>query len=1398
MFNNFCGNYTTIEKERYQPLLEDAFELMPSSLIYPVFRYDKFIAAKEYGKAFRSLMDFFELSMQFSAGVMLRYLEKEKVDFDDDLKGTVELMIGKPLSVGDWVQIFRVVAQKSYALKPDHPLINSLQKHIYHAKDGNILNGWGSKKGEEHAGIDNFRNKFIHDTFLDDDQYFTALCILEQRMMKFLLALEPLMDIHFFFVDQVMDVSGEENLYMLLPDKGIDPQRKLAVSTRVDLDVSNYYQSDRPLSRREILVEEQLIRLSPFIIYHFNDELLAEKRYSYIFQTIIGGNLGKANFVSSHEKARKKETELFKEHFADFLHKILGAAFTHSGYKFSLKKDTSLSVLAEKAKSYTNRFINQQIASEKYDTELFVERELLSREYSAFLESPVPAMVILGNTGSGKTNQICSWIGKIPGNDLVLAFYGKDFSSQSIQESLQQIFGDSKRNATEILSSINDKLIKENRKLHVFFDAINECTIYNRQAGGRGPLDLFWEIDLLFVAPAYSNLKVVISCRTFTWEEMVSKSRKISASHYYASAGKPDGNILKGFSPEEFSLAYPKYAKRFELSTSLEQLMGDAYYFIRFRLFDPLILKTSAGIYKGKSLSAELKNFNSTSLFARQFESLEQEQRYLLGIFTEKLWGYSTDALSLSEIYRARDDQQHILHVLSLLLFTGEDMQFSPALFLLLDQGILRIEHGPLLQELRFVYERFHEYLFARTFLEIRRGASINKEPVEAAHYEKVLKEAGSYAVIMGAMRNALIMDYHYCREDASVIIALAKSNLYESEPLIADTLNVLLEESYGECYTLVMQMLHQDRALSIGWATEKERIDRELKKLKKIRSVKPEIKESLAKEKAIVDRAMYPVLKLRKAAVSAIYKIYRSPLYRIYTEMPVNDPNLLLWEIMSDPIPEVRDNASIYIYYIARFNQEIGNEILDHLSGKILDFPMRSVFWGDNLKKLRYFYIEPACRVATFMVIDGLVERRDYAQAERIIGVWKEIVRKYTFNYVGVRLVMPFFKFLMFRQAEVQNEYVNNGMEYQHFWDKVPLDLPGSWSRNEYAALVPYLNPEMANIADHRKMIVKGMCSGDAFSYFLLERILLVHGYTDWKRVGGTINAVLNANISRELRPYMEMSVSYVLFHILHKYDQVIDEAEALFGTLVKRWMIENKGLFRSHYNHLANENRPYKQYPLNWYAAAYCRHYGDGLRKPGDVHAVPVFRELLQLAYTTKDKELLYNCLENIAVLVSDFSCHKTALDLFEFAMGMFKSESAIRGFDAIHLAREGYQKGIRSFLSDVLGTIKSYYPREVDYFILNKLNGSEFPDMEKFREDIYNNSRSHEGIGDMLTHKFGNFVSWGLLNEPVINNFFVRLLQLATESKNYFDWFDISVRYSFTELLGVKNIMPKKRKP
>lgn len=1397
--SRFLNNYPVERFEEICELLDTAYAELPFSIVNPIDQYEQYLEEGDYLRAFKRAIDFFEIAIQYTSALLISKLNHRQVVFDDELKSVIKVIVDKPLSFGDWVNsIFLVLVKKGQELMPEDELCNVLFDGLYRNKGSQMLLGSGGKD-EASAGIVYFRNHYFgHDTISSNNTYKEALIHVEARIWKVLELLLPLRQHQFFVLGQMIDDISETKSFTVVLDKGIAELKTLRVSGAVQLDEYAYYVTQDKITHRGRLNPDELIQLSPFVIFHYNSEVTVDEKFHYIFQTIVSRQLKRMVFISAHEKAQRKETELFKERFWSLLQRVMGKLLQNEGGKLSFRKERELTELQELALSQTSMFLNQQLNADKYDPNVFLEREYLAESYRLFSGGDYAGFIILGDAGTGKTNQICHWASAAPKTDVVLAYYSKAFGAISLADQLRITFNEPRKEVQELLENLHDELERANATAFVFFDAINECTNYKDGKTGNGALDLFLAIDEMFVKDKFSRFKIIVSCRSYTWEELMDKELlSHRASRYFTAEDRAGQHVaLKGFTQAEFTAVYPKYADKFNLRTSLETLLEDRYHFVLQRLFDPLILKTASQNFEGREFPADTRQFDSTKLFAQRLKTIEKQERgrqqiHVLEAFTTLLWEDFADSIDLKTLFGAYDMETHALHRFAGRIFKNDSLVFHPDFTGLLEAGILRIDKG-FRQQIRFVYERFNEFLFAQHFLSIHASRENASTPIPASAYEEVLTRAGHSTVIIASLRNALIMDYGFKGNDPATLIQLARSPQYEAQALVEETLSVLMDENYGDVFGILESMLGFELDSAAEWLSDRLDTEKLLASPKKTSRLSAEKLAGIKSELEETHAQLVTIARVRKMAISLIYKIFKSDRVEEWIRRPAYDPNRLLWMAMADPLPEVRDCASIYIYYIARYDADMGRRIVTALSDKVMQTPLIKLLGRSSRKELQQSYIEPACRVGLFLVIDGLIERQDYGLALGILDTWKKVVRRFSLNHVLIRAVMPFFKILLARQAVVQKEYVNNGIEYGHFWDTIPKQATApTWSQYAHYGLVRYLDPSETDFAKHESTVLNAYRTGDSFSLFLLERVMVVQGIAAWDNIENIVNKLIGGGAGEKYRDYMELSLLYVLYQISYRIATPTAALDSLYAQLTKTWSIRCKGYYYAHYNDRANGGRPYKHYILNWYAAAYCNRYGDGVAHGEDQSNVPVFRELITQAYEKRDKALLYNCLENMAMLVATSGYHKTALQLFEYLLGLFKNSSEIAEFDRIALAGELYKKGLRSFICSMLGTVKCYFPKEVDHFIVNRLPTTHFPDVDTFKEEIFNHAASHEGIGDLLTHKFGNFVIWGILNDRDIRKFFMRICEFGYESNSYIEWFDNSIRHAFEQLFEVKNL-------
>ena len=97
---------------------------------------------------------------------------------------------------------------------------------------------------------------------------------------------------------------------------------------------------------------------------------------------------------------------------------------------------------------------------------------------------------------------------------------------------------------------------------------------------------------------------------------------------------------------------------------------------------------------------------------------------------------------------------------------------------------------------------------------------------------------------------------------------------------------------------------------------------------------------------------------------------------------------------------------------------------------------------------------LEAAVRMEVLMMIDTLLAGGDNARILEYLADIRRIFSHFTLKYRLLKVLMPFFDWIMRRQFTFQSAYVNNVIEYQSFWDTdvtAPEREEGRWSRSDF-----------------------------------------------------------------------------------------------------------------------------------------------------------------------------------------------------------------------------------------------------------------------------------------------------------------------------------------------------------
>lgn len=1381
----FLRDIKDTERQRYNQLIYSSVQHLPFTMANTLqMFYDK-LGEEDYGKAKDHAIEFAEISVQWMSSYMLiRLIENGRIinKYHEKLFNVVNKIDNKrPLSFGDWVNdIFTPLSHAMFEDLADDEFTKSLAKHLFKNKVTILL---GSKK---EPSVVKIRNDYkAHATTLSSDIYRGVVYTLEPLIISLLEATEPLHK--YEYISHIIDGDGNSK-YLSLSGT------KTTTTEAIDgIEPNHYYVIEHSENG------DKLHDIFPLI--HCSDE-----GYVYVFQSLDTD----VWYDSANVNAIRVQHDLYNDEFDALLQNVVPS--------FDISRDLNWDeiqvIMSEESQSYLSRIYKEK----KYNRELFIERKQLSDMLHKFYDSDKNLFPLLGEAGQGKTNQLCYWVEQhIEHKEGVLIFNSSDFSVMSLDSRIRNIFGFSKRrDISRLISDMHCKAKQNNRYIYVFFDAINECLSYFDNADEPGPLALYNELKRIFIQEEYTNIKLLFTCRNYSWKTIFSKTAEIDGEKFYYGENR-DLQVMRGFTDEELHKAYDVYSDLYQMKTSFCNLSRMAHV----RLKDPLVLKIASINYLSEKLPDNIHDYTSITLFDKMYNDIKRSYAgekqcsiiLLLGEYILSKYENGTSADSISEeiLKKAYHDKQSPLHELSRLIYKNDSSTIAYIeLINKPERPILRMVDlvGSDSKNIQFIYERFLEYIMARVFIKRHRSKLNHDEPIAAEVFLKELSIAKQANVVfMGMMRNAIIMDA-ILTHNYSTILTLARdhSDDFETMSLVTDVCNTLIRENYeDEIFSLIECMLD-------------EQIDNGNNIIKEFNSIIKKIDNNLADNVLIARyKELYaklsPILRLRNmASLSTINGLLLSDYFN--EGLYKRDPFELVWRLICDPIEDVGNDTCMYIYYLnnrhytleySPLKENLAERIAREMYDCIKSHSLISNLAVGKLRKRTITFLVAAVRITTILIIDAMMsgEAENRERVNSLIGDIRDIMSYLTFRWILIRIVMPFIQIIMRKQITFQSIYVNNAMEYQAYWEEGTIPEEGGnnlWDKGSLAECTKFISYATCDKKEQERLEIEfkeyadKLCScyhlGDSFSFFTVERMLIIMGARKWDN----IRELFMERIFEECRndewfDYSQMSLLYVLFQIGINKDYN-DELLALYERECEDWTLRCRGIFRSRNSYKANPKGYYKRNVMSWYGAIYCNYAGDGKALDGDSRCVPLFYKLIDKAIDERDKELLFHLIENISELVCDFGFKYAALDLLGYMLSRIDSIELLNAIDSVEIDRDGiYSSDMISIVGNVLSTIKNYYPDIVDSFIQRELSTLKFPGVSRYREDILNYNPSGETMSDLLTHKFGKFVVWALLNESAINDFAKQAISGVEGTKNCFEWYDKTVRLGFKSLFNVK---------
>ena len=1301
---------------------------LPQSLLLPVEGFHVSRAEKKHMLSFNYMLDFFEVSVQYIAIELMAILRQEiktgKKPPKEVLTVINKIDKKRPLAFGDWCnEILPQLLQACQQLRIEHPVYLALLRAF---KRRNLYIG-----NKREQSIVSIRNDYRGHGFTLADEIYADL--VEKMLPRF----------------------------------------------------------------------EELVSVLNKVENHVDDNMLypmvhtSEEGYPYVFQTLKNEE---ATFVSTHKGAVTYIGEKYNQQIDKWLQVILPSF--DIARSFNYKEYAQL--MQDRSKTYLKSIYSQR----KYNRELYVQREQVEKVYHGFITSKQEFFPLLGEPGQGKTNQLCYWTEQfIEQDEAVLTFAGTEFIEQSLEMVLREIFQWSyKKSITKLVEELQTKMYAEGKRIYIFFDAINECLHYaGHNENANGPLELFQDIVKIFGGVKENSIfRILMTCRNYTWVQHIQpECKNIDMSKFYA-VGKEEDLSIRGFSDTELTRAYAIYGALYQMQTRYEEINQT----ILERLKDPLILKIACTNSLGMGMGNSSLDYSSIQLFTKMSNSVSnsyagKNQRTILSSIGKWLLmqyeqGFACDTVYLSAVRQCGEKDTHLAELKSLLY--GRD-GISVAFAELLnkpERPMLRLVDD---EKLQFVYERYMEYIMAVEYYNKYKAEDASLSPDVIYN---TIKHAAMTEVMVAVLRNAVLMDFINTGTNTLIIELVKKyGNDFMVKSLVHNCMNMLVIEHYeARLFALLTDMLDHNEGMN-------EAIERYNTLDKQVSKGKAD--DKMITQFAKLSELLAPIIRIRSMANQTLVNgVFLTDYFNKNLYSKTCSPYMLLEKAMTQNINEMRDQMCMCIYYLVNKQYTHSHqELKQNLTYAITEFMLDSVcntplwrlpFLGLKRIKLLLSYLENGMRLKVMLIIENmLAEQRDSEKVRALYGDIVNVFKHLTLNFSLVGIVTPFLTPIM-RKQFTQTMYCNNVIEYQGMWEDnyIPAkSVDNRWDRCDVVEVAEYfknysyyMGPTAPRKGeqplDFSKVLDKvyqAYDSGDALSYFFLERVLVVQYLVQPELVIHLFQKIQNSKIpGSEWWDYTQMSLIYSLYQIGMQSDDMSEELWKIMSEWCEDWTNRLRGYYEGRLSKKVNRMKLYKRNVMAWYCMVYCKRNGGDKHDEKEV-SVPLMRKLIDTAIKNRDKELLMHLLQNINELITDAGYIYTAKDLLYYVIEQIPDVQTIKEFENnVNNRYPDTQESIVAMIGRILGTAKLKFSQQINEFLKKETLGLSFPGLPQYSETLLSYNPESEKFSDLITHKFGNFVIKSIINEPAIDDVIVDICKPMPKAKSADQWISQAVKVVF----------------
>lgn len=431
----------------------------------------------------------------------------------------------------------------------------------------------------------------------------------------------------------------------------------------------------------------------------------------------------------------------------------------------------------ESMRGRAERQTRRVVTPAMFDPDLYVRRQSAETERARFLEGPASALIVIGDSGVGKTSLLCHWALDLLGQGhAVLTYDCSTLADTDIEAGIARDLSIS----PAAVADLDEEAARAGRSVVLFFDSINDY----RGSESNGTQVLIRRIHALASRLRGRNVRVIVSCNSTTWDRLRRQAPIRFDRESFHHCGDDPFLRLATFTDAERDDAYTRYRKVFGLHSGVEALPPA----VRERLRDPVLLRMVAEAYRGAKQPLLAANLGLT-IYRRYFEDRVSlpRQTWLVHELAEEMLRRQASALPMMDLAR----HEHL---------GPEILSESPASTYsqLLDYGVLQEARGDVRAGIvvKFSHTRVAAYALAMNLLE---------RPNVAATVAELIRTAAEFPLGWEVARTLLQLS-----RDESAVIALAGSSDLEQRLLAAEALVEWYSEDAAAVGRLLRKLLDQ------------------------------------------------------------------------------------------------------------------------------------------------------------------------------------------------------------------------------------------------------------------------------------------------------------------------------------------------------------------------------------------------------------------------------------------------------------------------------------------------------------------------------------------------------------------------------------------------------------